>query len=806
MFERIIERICRSSLRRPYLWLAVFALLSLPAVVEVTGHLRLNTDLTRLLPEDSPAVRWSTELLASVGDGGVFTILFEGEDHAKLVEALEATAKEVGALPEVGTVTYRYPIDFIRRYGYLLVPSESLKKLFDVLVEWKANASPLGMKLEGIDGPARPRGEKGSDDVRAALQLFSSPPAVHQSADGHVVGMVITAKQNMTSLGKTRDLMLKLDAIAQNAGKQRGLWSGIGGTLRNKVDVYNLVMSDLTWTGAVAGIGIVLVLALNFGSLLVVPVLMVPLGMGLLWSFGLIPTLVGELNTITSFLLMILLGMGVEFSIHLVKRFQGELGHLDEAHALLETFRSTGRSILTSGLTTSSGMIVLAFSSFRGFSEFGLISGCSMLLIVFSVFFVLPATIVAGHRLGLVRAHQSSTGGWSLLPSTGLTAVLAVLVLAAGFLALRSLRFDYDFSELQSQGSEGTVVREKQRKVYPGSMTPGALYVAQDLASLDAAIEVIREAQDDEPASPTIGRVASLREFWPGPAEAADRRKLLGELQNRLQGRWIRHVKDLEERGWIESARDFVPPPADPEQAELPADYVRSVQARDGSGGLVLGLYPSVERKNGRNAIAFTEDLYRLKMPPGIRGPTGEVPIFAEILLLVTHEGPWLVGFTFLIIGLLVLWDTRGSVGQTLWILLPLVAGIVATLGGMVALGWKLNFFNMIVLPNLIGMSVDSGVHYYRRWRELDHDTQAVQHELFSPMAGSMLTTIVGYAGLTLAHHQGLRSIGHVAVLGVLCCWVTAVFLLPGLLRLRQQRIRPTTLLAPPLSEPQPSA
>ena len=137
--------------------------------------------------------------------------------------------------------------------------------------------------------------------------------------------------------------------------------------------------------------------------------------------------------------------------------------------------------------------------------------------------------------------------------------------------------------------------------------------------------------------------------------EAAERRRLLGDLHEALLGRWIRHVQDPTQRRAIESVRDFVAPAQDPTLADIPDDLRRSVEARDGSGKLIIGVYPSVERKNGKNSMAFADDLRRVQMPKGVQGPTGEMMMFAEILELVTKEGPRLVALTILAIFLLVL-------------------------------------------------------------------------------------------------------------------------------------------------------
>ena len=105
-----------------------------------------------------------------------------------------------------------------------------------------------------------------------------------------------------------------------------------------------------------------------------------------------------------------------------------------------------------------------------------------------------------------------------------------------------------------------------------------------------------------------------------------------------------------------------------------------------------------------------------------------------------------------------------------------------------VALGWKLNFLNIVVLPAMIG--VDDGVHYYRRWDESGRDSARTYREMFEPLTVTTLTTIMGYGGLT-AHHPELRSTGSLGVLGLVCRWLTALKLLPGLLSWRYRRTDP---------------
>jgi hypothetical protein len=123
------------------------------------------------------------------------------------------------------------------------------------------------------------------------------------------------------------------------------------------------------------------------------------------------------------------------------------------------------------------------------------------------------------------------------------------------------------------------------------------------------------------------------------------------------------------------------------------------------------------------------------------------------------------------------------SLQVTLLIVFPLLSGVIMTLGVMTLFGLKLNFFNVIVIPTLLGMGVDFGVHYYRRWHEMNKDLSAVQHELFEPLTTVTITQMLGYSGMVFARHPGLESIGIAACIGLMGNLVGYLTLLPGMIR-----------------------
>jgi predicted RND superfamily exporter protein len=738
----------------------------------------LDTDLVRLLPRHSPAASWTRALAGSIGDGGYFTVILQGEDREGLLRAVRRTAAALDAHPAVRSVEYRYPIDFIRHYRYLLIPVDYLDRIYGHVLGLEAEFSPFADNLAAREEkPGGPPGGEG-EELKKLIAQYANLSEYHENRDGTVMGIFIRPGEGFTNLRATRSLYSDIGEIARETSREFGVWADVGGSQINNLREYDVVLADLRRSGLIASAAILLTLFLGFRSFAVIPVLLFPLAAGILWAFALVPFVVGDLNTITAFLLMILFGMGIDYSIHLLKRFQLELVSKAPEAALEEVYLSTGKSVIVSGLTTALPLFIMGVSDFRGFAEFGIIGGGAILVILAAMIVVMPAALILGRRLGLIKGRVR-TAGRTLLPARGLVVVLVIALGAAAVSALSGLRFDYDFDNLGVSVPQSQLLRQRHKEVYPGSMSPGAVYVVPGLDSLDSLRALFRERSREEGS--TIARVSSVRDFAPDARDAAERLELIGLIGEELEGAWVKRIEDEEIREWIRDFREWTPLASPPSVAEIPDVMKRGLMTRDGSGKYVLGVYPNIPRRDGREAMRFARELYDLQLPAGVEGPVGEMPVFAEILWLVTRDGPLVIAATLLGVVLIVFLGCR-SVKDTAWTVFPLLGGMALALGILPVFGFKLNFFNVVVIPALLGLGIDHGVHYYRRWKELGRDAAGTQRELFGPLTTCTLTTMMGYSGMAFANHEGLRSIGLVACLGLAAIWLTSLILFPGIL------------------------
>ena len=160
------------------------------------------------------------------------------------------------------------------------------------------------------------------------------------------------------------------------------------------------------------------------------------------------------------------------------------------------------------------------------------------------------------------------------------------------------------------------------------------------------------------------------------------------------------------------------------------------------------------------------------------------------------------VAYALLSITLVAWIDWRGLRNSILAMLPPLL-GTVLMMGILGLIHVDLNPANLIVLPLIIGIGVDSGVHVLHDYRA-QKGTYSPSPSTINAVVLTSLTTMVGFGSMMIAAHRGLWSLGVVLTVGVGSCLFVALLLVPALLtlcnRLGQSLERKTPKDEPPQS------
>jgi predicted RND superfamily exporter protein len=168
---------------------------------------------------------------------------------------------------------------------------------------------------------------------------------------------------------------------------------------------------------------------------------------------------------------------------------------------------------------------------------------------------------------------------------------------------------------------------------------------------------------------------------------------------------------------------------------------------------------------------------------------TGSTLMVAHFTYIVQKESEFIIkGSLILVVFILFLCMRR--FGATTLVLFPLATGVLFSCALMAMTGVKLNYFNIAVLPLILGYSIDSSIFIYYRFIETGSVSEAVG-KTGSAVITSSLTTLFALGTLSLADHPGLQSMGHLASIGIFVTIISNLILLPALLYfLKEKRSR----------------
>jgi len=518
--------------------------------------------------------------------------------------------------------------------------------------------------------------------------------------------------------------------------------------------------------------------------------------------------------------------------------------------ALAEAAALIARPLLLCALSSALAFFAFFPTAYQGLSELGLIAGTGMFIALFLNLTLLPALLrlwvgpAAAAREGVFARAGAALERRAAAWARPLAALGLLLALAAAF-ALPEARFDDDPLNLRDPDSPSVAVLLDlldDPRVSPysaevllpaGGDAAGTAARLEALPEVDAALtledfvparqevklEIIDQtalllsplftAPPPEPAPDDGERRAALEDLRaaladPPPALEAEARQLAAALAD-LGGVTPRAL----ERAWLggftpllDRLLDALEVQQEVTLEDLPAELRRRFEAPDGSRLVVVK--PARDLRDPPTRERFVAAV-RTVAPQAsgvpvtiVEAGTAVVTAFAQASVLA-----------LVVIALLLLAVLR-SPRDSLLVLLPLLLAALLTVAAGVLLDLPFNFANVIVLPLLLGLGVDSGIHYVMRARERAAGGGAAgegatgegatgKGAAGEEAAGkgparanttpraiflSAATTLASFGALSLSAHPGTASMGQLLTLAITLTLVSVLVFLPALLAL----------------------
>jgi hopanoid biosynthesis associated RND transporter like protein HpnN len=758
------------------------------------------------------------------------------EDIKKLRATLTMAApvlKDLAASPSVQTLftSLTGQID-----GYLAAPTPATLKSLTFML------TTLDKGFKGFDGK----------NSTLSMDSFlkgggNATPSMLESAGKQQVITILPIKEQGSFVPAEKAIKATRTALNEilKQPEFKGIKAGLTGVPVLEYEEMDTSQRDMEIATILSLALTVILLLFAFRGLLNVIAAIVSLIVGICLSFGFATLVIGHLNILSMVFAIMLIGLGIEYGIQVVLRYQEELRSGATGLAAIETGLSTNiRSIIMAAATVALAFATFAFTDFKGIAELGIIAAGGVFICVIATFTVLPAMLILLERF---RKPTQATPTppvrtvFRVLFNTPRTIIGTTLLLSLVCVyPTTHTGFDYNLMNLQAKGLQSVeyaykLMRSKENSGYFAVVTAQNQTDAKELTArleklsgVDHVVSLLALVPEQQEAKltelvalrqvmapvkpvpyeenlkvmelPTVfenfrNRVDTLNKAL--EAKKAPEAMPVGAFLRTLDG-FFASLEKEKDKNALGMLRDF----QGSMFAELPdklsmmkeslkaspvsaADVPEQLKSRfvGKSGKLLLQVAPKKEIFEHGPLHEFVTQVKSV-----VPNATGEPIMVYESLTVLRDSYLKAFGYAFLGIAAILLINFK-SIRFALIGSLPLAAGLLLMIGGMWLAGVSFNSANIIVLPLILGVGIDSAIYIINRYRQgLESPAQVAMSSAGIGVFLNALTILFSFGALMVAHHQGVFSIGAVMSLGMVASVTVFMVFLPALLEVWGKR------------------
>jgi predicted RND superfamily exporter protein len=854
MFRFSIRHLAAFVTRYPN-WCLAFAIALTVASLFSIQRLTIEMDISQLLPEGSDVARITRLARADIGSFDFMVVVLEASEAGQEEALKEAAAEVAIALDDrrfIRRVAYRVSGDTLEvgtpegdaRAVALLTDEDRIKleqrlspeglvQAMDSL-EQRIRALSQGERLENADDPLDI-----SSVLFERLRLMSGPLKVNIrdnyfiSEDGQMLLVLVRPVRPASDLEFARYFQSFLEGTRRGIYIREPRWDPESSVPGPKIDIrffgshyetiadQRVIRQDFFRTSIASLLAVLALFFFAFRRPEALIFVGIPLSIGMIWTLGLMGVLIGRITQVTMIFSAILIGQGIDFSVHVYNRYLEEVRQGRENTASVRTaLAETGPATIAGALTTAIGFFGMMTTQFQGFRELGMVVGMGVLCSMFAMILLLPPILIhfGSGPVGVFTQRPMSSLGlrrfYFLATAYPRATVLAGLLICAymGYHA-RFVQFNDDFDSLKQPSDEYVALRERIGSHFsvPGNQVLAIVTGPTEQAALEENDRLFRNILFAEQVYPIIAK-DSLRYFF--PSESTQRRQLdwmsaqdLSATRQRVeqlaadrglspqifQG-FFQRITEFQSAAREALTRDRMPVTLDELDLERNS-ALRDLTQRymfktdDNRWRIVTLIYPPPTAEWQRSI----PQPFRDQLSSGMFGPvevTG-VPIIQEELRRTLVKD--LARSTFIITALIMVYLVLHfeNTWRAFLAILPVMLAVLCMMGTVYLFDMQLHYLNIICIPMVIGIGVDSAVHLLHRYYEEERrDLRLAVTRTGRAIMITSMTTLFAFGSLALANFRGIRELGIFAIIGVTYALFASILILPAIIKLTEGRTR----------------
>ena len=496
---------------------------------------------------------------------------------------------------------------------------------------------------------------------------------------------------------------------------------------------------------------------------------------GVVITLGLYSAISAMLNLFVVIIFTVLIGMNLDYLLHmyaLARRGQPV------------NWRSTA-AIRYSALTTTLAISTLLFAQMDGFVQLGTVVVINVPIHFLSSLLFLPMS-AAARKHGMrsqddeqndeqvdaqdhEQNHVHEQNQVPYLSNTRFfwwgTAIFLVLLVGSGF-GLQRVVFNTDFTSLEPQDMRSEY-RHLSRSLEPSdSRFEPSFILASDLASTKKMFLEMRErlqAENRGEDLPDIAQVESLAgRLMADSLETANKIQKIEEIQALIQkNKEFTAQLDQTILRYIQWAEQ-----ATPATLQNMPEYLKNrFYLRNGELAPLLLVYSKTSLSSGEESMRYLKSSGVLRASDGQEFVAASTQLIAaSVLERLMSDTQFLTIVPFGMLFLIVLLLYR-NVGYTLLALSPLVVTFMVLLAINSFWTIPLHVYNVVILPIVIGVSIDNGIHLVHSIRAHGQKfARPFVQQTYPVLVSCSFTTVLGFVGLLFVNHPGLVDMGGLAI------------------------------------------
>jgi len=649
--------------------------------------------------------------------------------------------------------------------------------------------------------------------------------------------ILLQPRLDYSGLMPAKDAIQRIHTLASELNIEKGIGARVRltGTAALEYEELLSVTRGTEIAMIMSLIAVTIILLVGLRSVRLMFVTLITLIIGLMFTAAFAAFAVHELNLISIAFAVLYIGLGVDYAVHYCLRYRELCLHgYSDREAIEKSSLHIGSSMFLCAVTTAIGFFAFVPTAYNGVAELGLISGAGILISLVVTLTLLPALLRLLHFKSPIKEDpeikNKTPSKILLLPFTHARTIRisALVITLISIVLLTHVKFDHNTLNLQDPENES--VKTFKDLLADSNISPWSSVVLA--RGRQDALNVINKVGN----LPLVDNTVWVEDFIPkdqdeklGLIEEMD--LLLGELPASVEKPAISDKERLDAlRSYITRVNTIGADTLGPAFKQLQnsisnyLDYLATLD-RTGQPAALIKLENSmlaslpgridtlreslragyvsyddlpqalVERWHNDNDI-YLIDIYPReniydngalrrfvnqveKAEPRVTG-TPIINIKASDAVVEAFEQAFLYAFIVIVLFLLILLEHKKD---TIYIMAPLIMAAICTCASTVLLGIPFNFANVIALPLILGIGVDSGIHILHRFRTaMPSDRNLLGTSSARAVVISALTTICSIGNLAFSPHMGMASMGKLLTISIGITLICMLIVLPSLL------------------------